>query len=275
MWMKNFRHRRLQTFMLFIIVLLSTMALCGSISILISLDKPYHDLAKECNAATASVWGLDGSLECAEKYKEEFEELDEIDHVSLFTKHYISEEMKSGDTVIDSFSNLTEYNEDIFGSVRYVDGEPVDSIHPLSDGECVVPACICIACKLHVGDSISINLANATVNYKIRAIYAEAYGTTTAYDNFLLVNKLPDGVEPKYDIRLYGKDGVTSDDIEVAYREKHNGKMNCTLNGLETEIANNLFAWDSFRCHSSCHWWNSFSSKRLNYSFYGKTYHDK
>lgn len=67
MWKKNFRHRKLQTFMLFMIVLLSTLAMSGAISILISLDRPYHELAIECKSATADVWSTDHNNETIEQ----------------------------------------------------------------------------------------------------------------------------------------------------------------------------------------------------------------
>ena len=240
MWKKNFRHRKIQTFMLFMIVLLSTLSLCGAVSILISLDKPYHELAEECQSATAAVWALDNSKETTEQIKENMEALEEIDHVSTFKAHYVTEEMTCKGQSIEAFTDLTEYCEDIFGKIRYVEGETV-AARPLEDNECIVPACICIEYGLQVGDIICIKFPKEDVKYTIRAIFAEPYGSSVAYDSCTLIKELPSSVEPGYYIRLYGKEGIKSSEIEEAYREKYE-EMNFTINTLEIEIANNLLA---------------------------------
>ncbi len=240
MWKNHFRHRKAQTFMLLIIVLLSTLSLCGAFSILISLDRPYHELAKECEAADAVVWTLDNHLEYMENITAEFEALDEIDHVSMYKAHYLTEEVTCNGKVLETFTNLTEYNEEIFGLSRYIEGKSVAE-EPLEAGECIMPACICIEYDLKVGDTVHIKFPEESVDYKIRAVYAEAYGTTTAYDNAMLIKKLPESIEGGYYIRLYAADGVSGKDLEEAYRETY-GAMDFTINTLDTEISNNLLA---------------------------------
>jgi len=56
MWIKNLRQRKLQTILIFLIIMLCSLLLTGAMNILTSLDKPFQEFIKECEAASAKVY---------------------------------------------------------------------------------------------------------------------------------------------------------------------------------------------------------------------------
>ena len=81
MWIKNLRQRKLQTVMIFLIIMLCSMLLTGAMSILTSLEKPYEDFSKETKAASAKVYTYTASDEKAILMGEQFAKLDIVKSV--------------------------------------------------------------------------------------------------------------------------------------------------------------------------------------------------
>jgi putative ABC transport system permease protein len=217
------------------------MLLTGSVSILKSMEKPFKDLAKECEAATAIVYPY------SEKDKEviamgkKFESLNEVKAVEYTRVYSITEEVTFNGKKVDAFGKLTEYNDAVFGKARYLKGNR-NTAAKLKDDECVIPACISNGNNIKVGDRIKIKFSTGEEEYKVKGIFAEPYNTSSSFECNILVNKLPKALTGKLYIKLYGKAGVDGSKIEEAYREKYDRQMNGAFDTLENRIDNSLIA---------------------------------
>ncbi|GFP76197.1 ABC transporter permease [Clostridium fungisolvens] len=235
MWIKNFRHKKLQTTLMFIIIMLCSMLISASISILISLDKPFKDFVKECNSASGILYPYSQKETDVIALGEAFAKLPNVNKIEYSKVHYIDEEITSNDKKLEGFFRLAEYKDSIYGDIRFLTGSK-DTIRELKDNECIIPACLSNKNNVKVGDKIKIKFSNGNLFYTVRGIYSEIYDMTTSYDSEILIKQLPKGVYGNLNIRLYGKPGVTGEDIEQAYREKNDGQMNGHIITLEDTI---------------------------------------
>lgn len=235
MWIKNFRHKKLQTALMFLIIMLCSMLISASISILISLDKPFKDFVKECNSASGILYPYSQKERDVIALGEAFSKLPNVNRIEYGKVHYIEEEITSNDKKLEGFFRLAEYKDSIYGDIRFLKGNK-DAISELKDNECIIPACLSNKNNVNVGDKIKIKFSDGNVFYTVRGIYSEIYDMTTSYDSEILIKQLPKGVYENLNIRLYGKPGVTGEDIEQAYREKNDGQMNGHIITLEDTI---------------------------------------
>ena len=241
MWIKNFRTKKLQTLMIFMIIMLCSMLLNGSVSILISLDKPFKEFAKECQSATAVLYPYSVKDEEVLSLGQQFADLSEVKGVE-YTKFYnISEELVFNEKKIEAFTKLTEYSDAVYGEIRYLKGDKNVSAS-LKKNECVIPACISNKYNIKTGDRINLKLTSEEIIYTVKGIYSEAYNTSTAFDSDILVKKLPKSVSGKLHIKLYGMAGISGREIEEAYREKYDGQLKGAMYTLEDRIDNGLLA---------------------------------
>lgn len=238
MWIKNIRQRKLQTILIFLIIAVCTTLLSGAMSILTSLDKPSKDFAKACNAATAKVYPNVGTEEAILAMGEEFENLPSIQHVEYSRSYSISEEIWLNDKKGEFYSNLTEYNDAIFDSVIYLEGNKKVSA-TLKDNECILPACISNEYDLHIGDQVKINLLNKAAIYTVAGVYTDPFQTSTAFDSDILIKKLPQ-VSGSLTIYVYGKEGITGKQIAREYLEKYDGIIHAIIFTLDDRVDKGL-----------------------------------
>lgn len=240
MWRKNFRTRKFQTILIFLVIMLSSALLTGSASILIGLDKPLYELAKQSNSATAIFYSDMEVLEL-EEHRIKFQELAEVKQAEMVKYHPVTEEVHGNGKKIEAFLKLTEYKESVFSDIVYLEGDRTATIN-LKDDECIIPACISSSYQLHIGDSITLhNSINSS--YKIVGVYTNLYSISNAFDSDILINQLKeDSFTTKNMLYLYGKEGVTGKNIETAYRNHNNGILYGTLITLEMRISSNLLA---------------------------------
>lgn len=241
MWVKNFRHKKMQTLMMFLIILLCSILLNASVSILISLDKPFREFAKECESPAAVLYPYYTEDEEVIAMGEQFAQLDEVEKVEYTRYHYIVEEFTFKDKKIEGFYDLTEYSNVVYGKIRYLEGDK-NTIDTLKENECILPACLTNKNHITTGDKIKLQLAKEEIIYTVRGVYSAPYNTSTAFDSAILVNKLPEAITTKLVINLYGKNESTGSNLEEAYREKYDGQMNGQMQTLEDRIDNGLLA---------------------------------
>lgn len=241
MWRKNFRIRKVQTFMLFVILMLCTTLLNASICILTTLDQPYQELLKECNSADAILYPYIREDASIETVKKELMDLKEIDDVEAVQFHYVTEEVQCNGKSLECFVNLTLYNEKVFGSARTQSGS-MDEIATLDKNECYLPICIANEAEIQVGDTIDIAFSTGVESYRVAGLFVEPYSTSTAFDSYMLVNELPEQIAKSENLFLYLKDGKTTLDVEDDYRECHDGKMPGEMKSVEDIISNGLVA---------------------------------
>lgn len=241
MWIKNFRHKKVQTLMIFMIILLCSMLLSASVSILISLDKPFQEFAKECESPEAILYPFSEKDQEAISIGEQFAELDNVEKVEYKRAHFISEEFLFEGKKIEGFFKLAEYNEKVFGKVRYLEGDK-GLIAKLNSNECIIPACLSNEYRIYSGDNIKIQCSEGDLIYKVIGIYSDPYNTSTAFDSDILVKNVPETLRTKLQVVLYAKDGVKGSELEESYRVKHNGQMDGEIQTLEERVDNSLIA---------------------------------
>lgn len=241
MILKNFRHKKLQTLLIFLILMLCSLLMNASVSILISLDKPFEDFAKECESPAAVLYPYSSNEAESMSLGEEFARLKEVDRVEYTKYYYVSEEITFEGKKIEGFVKLREYNRAVHKKIRYIQGDN-SLAESLKDDECILPACISNQNGIAVGDRIKIKRAEGDLFYTVKGIYSDPYNTSTAFDSDMLINKIPAFYDYKLNILLYGKGDTTGSEIEEAYRSTHDGQMNGEIQTLQSRIANGLLA---------------------------------
>lgn len=222
MWIKLFRQRKIQTIMIFLVILLCTTLLNGAVTMLTSMKEPYKELKEESNPSDITVfWYLPDREACSE-YINRFEKLESVQKIETINYVYIEDDLYVYNQKLDVFTDFVEYNKDVYGSVRMVQGEH-SLLDNLKDNECLVPVCIMNEYNLDVGDVLTIRNATATLNYKIIGSFVEPYSTSTAFDSAILVNEIPSVYTKQQILKAYAKDGFNGEDIEEEYRTAYSG----------------------------------------------------
>lgn len=242
MWTKLFRKRKLQTVMIFLVVLLCTTLLNGSMTVLTSLGKPYKELKEECNPADLSVYMYTYDENVINQYKDRFRELEEVESIADVKYLSIDDEVYVGDKKITAFLHLDKYNNNAYKKLRYVDGSK-DIDKDLKENTCFIPACIQNEFNLKVGDTLSIKNSKKELNYKIAGVIAEPYSTSTAFDASIFVNDLPEGfTNVKTIMKVFAKDGYTGEDIQAAYQKINKGVFLGIVESVDEVIDGGLIA---------------------------------
>ena len=168
---------------------------------------------EECDSAFAVIYPYEyDNEEEVQAIAKRLEKFEEVSKTVCVRKHYVSEKLTSGKKEIETFTNLTEYDREVFGKVRCVEGTRKD-FENLKDWECVVPACICVENNLKLGDDLTVQMPGGDLTYTIKGIYSEIYSTSNAFDSYILVKKIPAQVTAEMGLRLYKKDNVTEEQI--------------------------------------------------------------
>lgn len=241
MWLKNFRIRKLQTFVMVIIILMCGILLGSAMSILSSLNEPFHELAKECNSAQALVYPYSPKDEDVKLLETQLDKLAAVNDTICVREHYLNEEVSVNGTKLKCFSTLREYNEKVFGKVRYVEGNDTITQHLKSD-ECILPACVSNEYNVKLGDKLIIRTVSGDLSYTVRGIYADPYDSSTAYDSSIIIHKIPDGISGKLQIYLYGDKAISMSDIEEAYQKAYDTQFPSQLHSVEDAISGSLLA---------------------------------
>jgi putative ABC transport system permease protein len=217
------------------------MLLNASVSILISLDKPYEDFAKECEAPSAIIFPYADEDAEVIALGEHFKKLEQVERVEYKKSHYISEELTYQGEKLEGFFKLAEFNPGINSKVRFLEGNK-ELFEKLKADECILPACISTEYDIYTGDRISIKLPDENLIYTVKGVYTDPYSTSTAFDSDILIKNLPSVLNHKLHIILYAKDGFTGSQIEEAFRVQNAGEMNGEMQTLEDRISNGLLA---------------------------------
>ena len=225
MWKKNFRIRKLQTVILFLILFLCSALINSSINLLFSLDKPMTDLAAQCNAPDALFYPNDRSMENSKQLATELETLSGITKVELvecqpaYSNLYFQGELREG------FSSLVKYNENVYKDVRVCKGASCElsDLKNENSTNCYVPLCLANQYKMKIGDEIEIAVGGDRVSYQIAGFYADISSSSTAFDNYILTASLPTQGETQGRLCVYTDEAHTIQEIENEYRRNHDG----------------------------------------------------
>lgn len=236
---KNFRHKKMQITLIFLIIMLCSMLLSASVSILISLEKPYYDFAEECNSPDAIMFPYSQKSDAVIAFGKQLAKLDQVERVEYKKYHYITEELSIEGKKLEGFLKLTEYNETLFGKARYTKGDSTVAAN-LKDNECFIPICISIDHGIDVGDTLVLKCPGNDVTLTVKGIFSETYNTSSAFSSDILINKVPDFLDVGMNVAVFGKNGATGRQIEEAYRMQNDGQMPADILTLEARISNGL-----------------------------------
>lgn len=239
MWLKLIRQKKLQITLIFLIAAICTALLTSAVSILTSLDKPSREFARRTHSSTARVYLYSGDEADVLAMGEQFEALEQVESVQYLRNHYVDENILFNGKKQEMFVNLTEYNEGIFHSALYLEGEK-SAAETLGEGECILPAGVANDLDVHIGGTVTVQYGEKDLAYTVKAVYSDAYQSNASYDSDILIQKLPTDLKSQLVLCLYGKDGVTGAEIEDAYREANDGVLNARIWPLEKRIDNGL-----------------------------------
>lgn len=221
MWIKKLRQRKLQSIMIFFIILICSMLMSGSMVILSSLEKPFEDFKKECQSPKVKIIPFETGEKVISKIAHGIENLDTVSKTVLINTHWIKEKISYQGKNMEIFANLTEFEKNVYGNVRYI-GNKVDEP---KEGECFIPVVVANEYNIKVGEKILLSSGSKTYSYKIAAIYTEPYSISLAFNSDILVKKIPEGLEASQIIAVLSDKNVTGNEIISEYREKNQGVL--------------------------------------------------
>ncbi len=238
MWYKNFRHKKLQTAIIAIIVTLSALLLNASISMLTSLDEPMEELKNECESPQIIAYPYSKDKAFIDQMADNIKSIDHVTDVQEINAFYLGESFKKGDIDISSYSEIAEYNEKVYKNVRVIEGTL--DINNYKENECAVPACISNEYDVKIGDTLTFGIENDIREYKVVCIYSDPYDMSTAFDSRILVKKLP-AVSKISNFLFVYTDGLSSKQLVSEYNKQF-GNFGATVYSIEAQIDNSLLS---------------------------------
>lgn len=234
LWIKKFRTKKLQSVLIFLIIMMCTFLLAGSSIILTSLDKPYNDLIEQTNVADIKVYPLINDTLSGKDWIGELKNLHSIKEVYKVNRYFMNELIMFNNKEIGNFISLSEFNENVHTNVRLLEG----TMDGLEQKECYIPSVLANTEDIHIGEFLSIYIGDGWVEYKVKAIFADAYSLSTAFQMEVLINQLPDELvnDPYYAIFL--SDGKTGNDVIEEYTSTHDGVLDGNFYSVMDSIGN-------------------------------------
>lgn len=234
LWIKKFRTKKLQSIMIFLIIMMCTFLLAGSSIILTSLNKPYNDLIKETHAADMKVFPLINATFSGKDWIGELESFDCIEKVYEVNRHFMNKLVLFNNKEIEIFMSLTEYTKGVHSNVRLLEG----TMDGLDQKECYIPSILANTENIKIGDTISFYYEDGRAEYIVKAIFADAYSLNTAFQVEVLINHLPEEFENDPYYATFLTDEATGDDVIKEYTKVHDGVLDGNFNSVWDSIGN-------------------------------------
>lgn len=224
MCFKMFRHRKLQSLMMGLIIMLCTTLVCGSVCIMCSLGAPYENLRKECDSYDVRIYPYVEDEATLTAFQNNLDKLDIVqDTLRLDVFNDVTKVEVNGESV-DDFLCLTRYDKKMFEKVRVIEGNHED-LWNLKGNECFVPSCYSDEHNVHIGDKIIVSCKDKPHVYVVKGVFADPYDISLAFDINMIVAQLPDNVSQELGsqlmVRTYNQEDA--DQVEEKYREQNNG----------------------------------------------------
>lgn len=233
-WTKKFRQRKVQSVMIFVMVFICELLMAGALIILSSLDKPYHDLARETNAPEVKVYPTISVKDSTKDWKKELSNLDCVEKVLEVNQHLITEKVKANGKEIDLFIRMVEDDTKVYGKERKIAGR----MENLKEDECYIPTALANSQNIAVGDTITISYGEQEFSYKVKAIFADVYSLNTSYSMEMIVKTLPKELKNDVYYALYTKEGKSGEDVIETYLDSHEGLLDANFYTKEEAISN-------------------------------------
>lgn len=221
MWIKKIRQQKLQSIMIFFIVLICSMLMSGSIVILSSLQKPFANFQKECQSPKVKIFTSGVDEKTIIHISERAEALDSVSQTVLINTHWIREKLSYKGKNVEIFANLTQYDKNVYGNIRYISKK----VDVPKTGECFIPVAVANEYNIVVGEQILLSSGSKNYAYSVAAIYTDPYSSSLAFNSDFLVSKIPEELETSKTIAVLSDKKVTGNDIVSEYREKNHGVL--------------------------------------------------
>lgn len=232
MWWKNIRVRKLQTVVMFLIVLFCSTLLVTSFGIITSLSKPFDEFVKECQMPETHFYPYVKEEGQLQTIIQRFESLDEVEKVEVMSRYYVEEEIYCNNNKVDALLDMVEFKEGVYDHVHFFQGD-IEQVKAMTENECALPSCVANEYAINVGDEITIKFDKKPQIFTVIAIYSSPYDILTSYNSSLLVKHLPRDIDGETKLYIYTKDGVSASELETAYRKINNGVLEGAQNTID------------------------------------------
>ncbi|MGN0482647.1 MAG: FtsX-like permease family protein [Lachnospiraceae bacterium] len=233
-WTKKFRQRKMQSVMIFVMTCICELLMASALTILSSLDQPYHDLAKEVEAPEVRVYPMASSAGRGKDWNKELEKLDCVKEVAVVKQHLITEKVKANGKEINLFIRMVEHNLKVYKKVRRING----NMDNLKEDECLIPSTLANQKNISVGDKITVSYGKQKFSYKVKAVFADVYSLNSSYSLDILVTQIPKELKADSYYALYLKEGKKGQDAVEEYLRSHDGMLDANFHTREERISN-------------------------------------
>lgn len=224
MWRKKLRIRKLQSVLIIIIIMFSSLILSTATGIIISLDKPIDELAKQCDAPVMKVYPYDQRE--VENIKDKMEKIKGVDKINMLNIHEVKEKASFKDKEIEYNLFLVKYDKDIFKDhIKFITEKTDD----LKDDECFISQGICSSVGIKKGDDITIDMGEKKIQYKVKGIYTDPYATNLMAVNDVLVGKIDSKLSLMKSLYVEGDKNTTAEQIINDYKSNNDKILNASV----------------------------------------------
>ncbi|MGL4800237.1 MAG: ABC transporter permease [Cellulosilyticaceae bacterium] len=235
-WLKKLRHKKFQTIIIFLITLICSLLLTSSMSIILSLEKPFLELVEECRPPSVRFFLRDQSVEGYEELMAAIEKTKGIAKVETLESYSFNEVMTKDGEKIEGFFELMPYKESVHQNLRYTSEKQL----PLEEGECLLPEVVRRQYELEVGDTIILTVGEEKYEYRIKAFVVEPYMSSLATSCAFIVKDIPESLTTTKVLMVYGEDGTNGTDIVTTMRRNNGGHLNAGMMTIQNMIDFNL-----------------------------------
>lgn len=234
MWLSKFRHRKLQSALIFVMITACTLLMAGSLEIFVALIKPFEQFVKDTNAPVVRATMFHDQGENQQEIVKKFKAINGVEYVNILERHIVSEKVKTKDKVVDETVTLVNYNQNEFEKLRMITG---NNKQP-KDSECMIPYSLANINDISVGDMITVEADKNEYSYRVVSIYSAPYSCNIMYQSEILINQLPKTLDSSYTYAIHAKKNVTGQDIVDHYVENNNKVMDGRFDTIEDVVGN-------------------------------------
>lgn len=238
MILKNFRNKKLQTLIIALMIVLSTMLVNGALSILLTVKEPIKELKNECQLPEATIILEEAPDALVNEMIKDFEAINGVNNVAPLKRYYSPEEKFLGDKQLDMMVFFSEYNRELLKDIRCIDGNI--NVDEYQDNECAIPKCVANDQSIQVGDEITVKIANGEKKYKVAGTYADPESIAVAFSNNVYVKQVPELKPMETVLKIDVKDGIDPYKVEAEYRKNHDGKLSGNFYTQEKRVSQQM-----------------------------------
>lgn len=227
MWIQKIRNRKLQMFLIGLIVAVSSFMLSSAIGIFQNTKSPMDDLIKKTDAPIVCLT-LNQSIETKQEYeniKKFFEKNSKVEKIKTIENvAYNIGDFKAKGKDVETNNNFLKYEDGDFGHISFLKG-----VEKLEVGECYISSSLSETYKLSIGDYISTNGSKGKKEFYIKDIYTEPFTAPFSISiQRIYVNESDlesiDSIK-MWMMNVFAKEGISVKEILDDYRDNYDNKF--------------------------------------------------